>query len=326
MAPSNWPSTDRAVPGALAIIGGPIACQGTFVETETADAPTLTIGLPVFNGERYLGQALESISEQSFRDFELIISDNASTDGTEAIGRAAAARDSRVMYRRNERNLGLDTNFNLLVPLARGRYFKWATADDLLLPGYLERCVAVLEADPSVVLVSPRTTFVDGQGNPLDLHDPGWHLVSGDVSERLRFAITATDFVNAALGVIRTDALRRTRLHAPYHGGDFPLMAELSILGRFVELPEPLFVRRIHTGSSGGNTGNDAWQRRYRSGSRPGARRAFLRLTKDRARIVLGAPIPVGRRLSLLAVIGRETAYHWRRVLAEIVDSLRREP
>jgi hypothetical protein len=103
-------------------------------------------------------------------------------------------------------------------------------------------------------------------------------------------------------------------------------MAELSILGKFVEVPETLYVRRIHTGSTGGNTGNAGWQRRYRSGSRPAVRRAFLRLMKDRAGIVLGAPIPVSRRVALLAQLGRDTAYHWRRVLGEIVESLRREP
>lgn len=289
-------------------------------------SPSLTIGLPVYNGAEYLSSAIESILGQTGVDFELIISDNASTDGTEAIGRAFVEHDRRVVYHRNERNLGLDTNFNLLVPLARGLYFKWATADDLLLPGYLERCVRVLEADPSVVLSYPRTTFVDGMGNPLDRHDPGWHLVSDDVSQRLRYAIVATHFVNAVLGVIRTDALQRTKLHASYPAGDLRLMAELSILGKFVEVPETLYVRRIHTGSTGGNVGNVSWQRRYRSGSRPGVRRAYLRLMKDRAGIVVGAPIPPGRKLSLLAQLGRETAYHWRRVVSEIVESLRRAP
>jgi glycosyltransferase involved in cell wall biosynthesis len=288
--------------------------------------PSLTIGLPVYNGERYLGAAAESILGQSFGDFELIISDNASLDQTEAIGRALADRDPRVTYRRNPRNLGLDGNFNLLVPLARGRYFKWATADDRLLPGYLERCIAVLEADPAVVLTYPRTRFVDGQDAPLDRHDPGWNLVSDDVAERLRFAIGATHFVNAALGVIRTDALRRTRLLSSYSGGDFRLMAELSILGKFVEVPETLYVRRIHTGSTGGNTGNEAWQRQYWSGSRKTVRGAFVRLMRDRAGIVLGAPIAGRRKVALLALLAREVASHWRRVVGEVVDMLRREP
>ena len=145
--------------------------------------PRLTVGVPVFDMGAYLGAAVESILSQSFTDFELIISDNASTDETESVGRALAARDSRVTYRRNSENVGLSANNNLLVPLARGGLFKWAPADDLLLPGYLERCVGAVEADPTVVLAYPRTRFVDGDGAPLDLHDPGYHLVSEDPAD-----------------------------------------------------------------------------------------------------------------------------------------------
>ncbi len=288
--------------------------------------PSLTIGLPVYNGAKYLEAAVESVLSQSYADFELIISDNASADDTEAIGRALCGRDARVTYRRNERNLGLDGNFNLLVPLARGRLFKWATSDDLLRPGYLDRCVAAIDADPSVVLAYPRTEFVDGEGKRLDRADPGWHLVSDDPAVRLRYAIGATHFVNAALGVIRTDALRRTHLLSAYSGGDFRLMAELSLLGKFVEIPDPLYVRRLHTGSTGGNTGNSTWQRRYWSGSRPTVRGAFLRLSRDRAGIILGARIPVMRKLSLLAFLARETLSQWRRVVGEIGELLGREP
>ena len=290
----------------------------------TEASPALTIGLPVYNGEQYLEGSVESILGQSYRDFELIISDNASSDATEAIGRALAERDRRVSFRRNGRNVGVDGNFNLLVPLARGRYFKWATADDQLLPEYLERCIAILETNPGVVLAYPRTRFVDGQGNELDRHDPGWHLVSDDIAMRLDYAIRATHFVNAILGVIRTDALRRTRLLS-YPGGDFRLMAELSILGKFVELPETLYVRRIHLGSTGGNTGNASWQRRYWSGSRPVVRRAFVRLMRDQAGIVIGAPIPWIRKIPMLAYLGRETASQWRRVVRELVEAFRNE-
>ena len=127
-------------------------------------APTLTIGLPVFNGAKFIEASVESILSQSFSDLELIISDNASTDDTEAVSRSIAGRDSRVTYHRNAANIGIAANFNLLVPLARGRLFKWATADDLLRPGYLERCVSLLDSDPSVVLAYTRTEFVDEDG------------------------------------------------------------------------------------------------------------------------------------------------------------------
>ena len=286
-------------------------------------APTLTVGVPVFNMGAYLEAAVESILSQSFADFEVIISDNASTDETESVGRALAARDSRVTYRRNPENLGLSANNNLLVPLARGRLFKWAPADDMLLPGYLDRCIGALEADPSVVLAYPQTRFVDGDGAPLDLHDPGYHLVSEDPSERLRYAILANQFANAGLGVIRTDALRRTRLLPRYAGGDFRLLAELSLLGRFVEIPEALYVRRIHKGSTGGNVGNTRWLRTYWSGSRPVMRLPYWRLSRDHAGIVLRAPIPRRRKVRLLGQLLWTMAYRWRQLLRELVEAIR---
>jgi glycosyltransferase involved in cell wall biosynthesis len=283
-------------------------------------APTLTIGVPVYNMAAYLEEAVESVLAQSFHDLELIISDNASTDGTEAIGRALAARNPRVMYRRNARNVGANPNHNLLVRLARGRLFKWMSADDVLRPGYLERCVATLDADLSVVLAYPQTDFVDGDGNPLDITDPGWHLVSDDPSERLLSAILAGSYVNASMGVIRTDALRRTRLQPRYAGGDYRMMAELSLLGKFVEIPERLFVRRIHAGASVGNVANARWMRTYMSGSRPGVRAPYWRLSRDRAGIVVRAPIPMVRKAVLLTQLARTMRLQWRRLYRELLD------
>ena len=134
---------------------------------------------------------------------------------------------------------------------------------------------AVLDADPSVVLAYTKTDFVDGMALP-------WtSRIRGGTSCRTTrrrdwLAIRAGHFVNAALGVIRTDALRQTHLVPRYSGGDFRLMAELSLLGKFVEIPEPLYVRRIHQGSTKGNTGNAVWLRRYYGGAATGQPRRVL--------------------------------------------------
>jgi glycosyltransferase involved in cell wall biosynthesis len=282
--------------------------------------PTLTVGLPVFNGARYLEASVGSILSQSFDDLELIISDNASTDETEAICRSIVGRDPRVSYMRNDENVGIAANFNRLVPLARGRLFKWATADDLLRPAYLERCVSLLDADPSVVLAYTRTDFVDEDGYPLDLSDRGWHLVSDDPSARLSEAIRADHFVNAALGVMRTNALRRTHLVPRYSGGDYRMMAELSLLGKFFEIPEPLYVRRIHHGSTKGNTGNTRWLRRYYGGARPGTRASYWRLCGDRAKVVLRAGIPSSRKVVLLAQLARSMVTKRARLVGELTE------
>lgn len=216
----------------------------------TRTDPRLSVGVPVYNGDAFLRQTLESILAQSFGDFELIISDNASTDGTEAIGREFAAKDPRVRYHRNETNLGLAKNYNGVFSMASGAYFKWASADDVCLPGYLERCVAVLDSDPEVVLVYPRTRFVDASGKVLDIDDPGWNLMSDLPQERLRYVVSSAHWVNSILGLIRSEALARTRLLPSYPGGDYCVLGELSLMGKFFEVDAPLYQRRIHPGSS----------------------------------------------------------------------------
>ncbi len=112
----------------------------------------LSIGLPVYNGERFLSAAIDSLLRQTFEDFELIISDNASTDATGAICRGYADQDRRIRYLPTKENIGSAPNFNRVIELASAPYFSWAAHDDVRAPQYLERCVEVLDRDPSVIL------------------------------------------------------------------------------------------------------------------------------------------------------------------------------
>src|SRR5262252_3377793 len=114
--------------------------------------PTVSVGLPVYNGERYLEESIDSILAQTYTDFELIISDNASTDRTECICRRYAAADARVRYYRNERNIGGYPNHSRVFSLARGRYFRFAAHDDVCDRQLLARCVEALELHPEAVL------------------------------------------------------------------------------------------------------------------------------------------------------------------------------
>ena len=132
------------------------------------DSPHVTIGMPVYNGERFLVETLESLLAQTYRDFEIVISDNGSTDGTRRICEAFARKDPRILYHREEENRGAAWNYNRVVALARGRYFKWAAHDDLCMPTYLERCVDALDSDPAVVLAYPDDQDIDEDGNPID--------------------------------------------------------------------------------------------------------------------------------------------------------------
>src|SRR6266852_7405967 len=126
--------------------------------------PLVSVGLYVYNGERFLEEALDSILNQTFTDFELIISDNASTDRTGEIAEAHAERDDRIRYYRSEKNMGAGWNIRRVYELAAGKYFKQAAADDLLEPDFLRRCVDILESDPDCVVVYARTKEIDEDG------------------------------------------------------------------------------------------------------------------------------------------------------------------
>jgi glycosyltransferase involved in cell wall biosynthesis len=211
--------------------------------------PRVSIGMPVYNGEGFLKEALDSILAQTFQDFELIISDNASSDRTQEICRAYAAQDRRIRYYRNEENLGAAWNYNRVFKLAGGEYFKWAAHDDLCAPEYLERCVEVLDRNPAVVLCYSRTAIIDDQGRHTQYYSDGLDLRSSRPDERYvgfhrRFRFFGK--CNAIFGVIRTSALKLTPLIGNYTSSDKILLGELALLGEFWEIPDHLFFRRDH--------------------------------------------------------------------------------
>jgi cellulose synthase/poly-beta-1,6-N-acetylglucosamine synthase-like glycosyltransferase len=212
--------------------------------------PRVSIGMPVYNGERYMAETIDSILGQTFGDIELIVSDNASTDATGDIAQRYAAEDSRVRYIRNPRNVGAARNYSQLLAFARGEYFKWAGYDDLLLPPYVERCVAALDADPGLVIAYPRTDIIDGNGKVVREHDDNLHLDSPDPVERVRAFAWRFTLCNPCFGVQRREALDRTSLIQPFVSSDVPQLVEMAILGRWHEVPERLFQRRIHDTSS----------------------------------------------------------------------------
>lgn len=210
------------------------------------NSPRVSIGLPVYNGERYLSEALNSLLAQTFEDFELIVCDNASTDRTEAICRSYAARDRRVRYHRNPTNLGAARNYRLAFAMSAAPYFRWATYDDLVGPELLARCVEVLDRDESVVLAYPKTRLLDEWGRVTADYEDGLHLLSPRASERFIQLIRRLRLCNAVYGLIRASELRRTALLGSYVGSDGPLLAELTLYGRLFEVPEFLFYRRRH--------------------------------------------------------------------------------
>jgi len=212
---------------------------------EGARKPLISMGLPVFNGERFLREALDSVLAQTYSNFELIISDNASTDRTQEICQAYAARDRRVRYHRSPENFGLAWNFNRVFELSTAPYFKWVAHDDVCAPEYVERCVGVLDRMSSVVLCYARAVLIDEHGAHLEDCIDGCHLSSPRPSERFRDLFSNLRLSNPVFGVIRASALRPAPFGS-YVASDVVLLGELALRGGFYEVPERLFFRRDH--------------------------------------------------------------------------------
>src|SRR6266481_3602004 len=207
----------------------------------TSHTPSVSVGMPVYNGERWIREAIDSILGQTYRDLELVICDNASTDGTEALCRAYAARDPRVRYYRNSENLGVNENHNGVFRHARGEYFKWASSSDICAERLIERCVAVLDTRPDVVLSYGRTALIGEHLSAAEDYDDNLDLQDASACIRLEKVLRRVQLNNVMNGVIRAQALRGTALIGVYFSSDLVLIAELALRGKFVELPERLF-------------------------------------------------------------------------------------
>jgi glycosyltransferase involved in cell wall biosynthesis len=209
------------------------------------DRPRLSIGLPVYNGEEYLAESFDALLGQTYEDFELVVSDNASTDGTETICRKYAAQDSRIRYLRLPRNIGATPNHNHVFAESRGELFKWASHDDLYGRDLLTRCIEALDERPDVILAHTDQAVIDGDGQVTVPYDYTLATDSPHAPDRFRsllFEPGGDDFY----GVIRADVLRRVKPMDSYHHADRTFVAEITLHGRFHQVPELLYFRRDH--------------------------------------------------------------------------------
>lgn len=232
--------------------------------------PTVSIGMPVYNGEKYIAEALESLLAQTYTDFEILIADNRSTDNTLEIAQAFAAKDSRIQVMTREENRGAVENFNYVFHQTTGEFFKWAAADDICKPDFLKECVTLLKDNPEVIWCHTESDKIDADGNSLlpwvDKDDASietdgagkrrWTALpridsDSDISCR-RFAgvLLGTNWCVDSYGLIRRKALQRTRLVVDLYGAEKVLMAELSLQGKYGHIERQLFAQRIHLSAS----------------------------------------------------------------------------
>jgi glycosyltransferase involved in cell wall biosynthesis len=228
-----------------AVIPGPAGASAT-APAAARPRPRVALGMPVYNGENYLREALDDILAQTFRDFELVICDNASTDRTGEICREYAARDPRIRYVRNSSNIGGSPNFNRVFALSDGEYYAWVAHDDRRAPTYLERCVAVLDREPDVSVCFTGTRDIDERGQPLPTAPFTLPTDRPRARDRFRALIRLDHKLEPIYGLFRTDVLRRGPLEGSYADSDRVLLAETALAGPFRQVPAELFYRRIH--------------------------------------------------------------------------------
>jgi len=276
--------------------------------------PTVSVGVPVFNSERFLEKTLQALLKQTFSDFELIISDNASTDRTADICLRLARADLRIRYVRQARNIGAPRNYNTVLGLAQGQYFKWSSSNDICQPELLERCVTVLDARHDAVLAYPKTRLFDEESATVRDHDDNMDLQSDDPVERYEQSGERLFMNNVINGVIRTHALKATTLNWDYASSDMEVIQELALHGKFVEVPEFLFYRRVQTGARFGE-GTKETYREYYPDEAYGSRRRLLLQFEQRARGVLKAPVSIRNKIRLFHLLARRAWWARRELL-----------
>ena len=204
--------------------------------------------IAVYNCERYIGQAIESVLAQTMGDLELVVADNASTDRTVEIVRSYA--DPRIRLIQNERNIGPIANFNRAIAAARAPFVKLLGADDLLYPTCLDRQFAIMSADPSLVMVTCRRDVIDGDGN-LIIRDHGWRTRAARIDGR-RAVKSIVRRGRNLFGEPLTTLFRADAFAAA--GGfddtsDIGLWCKLLRTGHVFLIPEPLGAFRVNAGS-----------------------------------------------------------------------------
>jgi glycosyltransferase involved in cell wall biosynthesis len=290
--------------------------------------------MPLYNAERFLEKALDSLLVQTFRDFELIISDNASTDRTYEICQHYTARDARIHYVRNDRNMGAGWNLRRVCALATGKYFKWAAHDDFCAPTFLQRCVELLETDPSLVLAHSGTRVVDETGMFLENYDWPMKTDSPNTLTRFRELLMNDHMCYQIFGLIRMDALRRVPPQGSYVNSDGVLLAQLGLIGRFYEIPEFLFISTRHTSQSCKTVPARVSEKRLRLTSRygvlpppewwdPQKRRRITfpewRMFREYFLSIVNAPLRFSERLRAYLLLCRWVKKHYRRMIKDLL-------
>lgn len=281
------------------------------------DGPQVTVGVPVFNGEMYLDETLQALEDQELDEIEVIVADNASTDGTLRIAERFARRDPRFRILRSDRNRGVPWNWNRVLDEARAPLFMWNGADDVARPAHLASCRNALAEHPDATIAFSRVELIDtksrivGQMDDEDLDF--YELGPADRVEEFfrRHAYQVIGFG----GVHRTDVLREMGGLPEYYGGDMALAVRMAMRAPWIQVPEHHFRSRRHDAQTNKVQGGDVIRQVQTydpTFSRPVAFPQWY-LNAQLLRQAFGAPVPLPERIEATGhVLRLWTAANWR--------------
>ncbi len=288
--------------------------------------PKVVIGLPVFNGQKYVRTAIESHLAQSFDDFELVISDNGSTDTTPQICAEYASKDKRIKYLRSNENRGILWNHRRVFEAIRNpnQYFRWAGADDVMEPTLLQGMVAVLDTRPEVEGVVPDTKNIDDQGEIIGSMARSLDLQSPDVFERAHDVLMANYQHVIAYGLLRASTLQRMRTGPDYVGWDPIFLWELALRGQLVHLNGPLLLRRFHAGSISRVKTVKEMRKWVEPNAKAGMSFPHWTWAYERMMALMSCPMTVRDRLRIGAFLMRATLWERRSLARDVTQAARR--
>ncbi len=291
------------------------------------ESPVASIGLPVYNGENFVAEAIQCVLDQTFSDWELVICDNASTDGTVEICRQFAERDSRIRVHQNPRNMGVCFNYSEVFRLSRGQYFKWMAHDDLFTPRFIEACVEELENDQGVVLAFTKMCYVDASGQVLRRQTSELSVSGETVESRakqfLSSAAQSTDFLWLAYGVVRREILQQSGSMGLYAGSDHVMLFRIALQGRIKQIEEEMFFRREHSEASTCKRGSTV-RERAKFAYADDNRRLVLpwcRMLKEHIDSAMKAPVPFRSKLACASAVLRRFLTAWKFFVEEAIHS-----
>jgi glycosyltransferase involved in cell wall biosynthesis len=302
--------------------------------------PRASVGLPVYNGEAFIADALDSVLAQTFDEWEVIICDNASTDGTAEICMAYVEKDERIRYYRNETNLGASKNYERTYELSSGEYFCWLPSDDAMEPDFLARCVDMLDNDPEVVNAFSQYLIRSGTDAPVSHEislDSDMRFVSTYQRVRKLFRERIIGPNWPMFGVYRSSILKDTGRLRPMIGADDYLTLEVALMGQVGQVPEQLYVIRTHP---------DAWHVARESkgkgllarllGTETVWAAAWFDPANEKMRVVfphwrrlqvfasliMRSKTGFGEKLKMLGLLPVYAVQHWRRLAKELVGGV----